>query len=88
MMEDFLNKPHQENNNLNMETEINITLTTRESAILEYICEGETNTEIAKKLSIGLKTVEGYKTKLLAKTNTRNSAHLVMYAAMHGLIEV
>jgi len=87
-MEEVLNKQYQQNNNLNMQNELKITLTNRESEILEFICEGETNTEIAKKLSISSKTVEGYKTKLLAKTKSRNSAHLVMFAAKYGLIKV
>ncbi len=87
MMEEISSKPHQDNN-VRMETKVEVILTKREKEILNYICEGATNTEIAKKLSISVKTVEGYKTKLITKTKTRNSAHLVMYAAIHRLIEL
>jgi len=65
-----------------------IILTKREKEILNYIADGHSNSEIAVKLLVSKKTVEANKTKLLAKTNSKNSAHLILQAAINNLIEI
>ena len=65
-----------------------IVLSKRETEVLQLICNGYTNSEIAEKLHISPKTVDNHRTNLLQKTNTKNSAHLVMYAIKNHLIEV
>lgn len=65
-----------------------IKLTDRESEILQLVCSGLSNAEIGEKLFLSQKTVEGHKTKLLQKTNTKNSAGLIMFAIKNGLISV
>ena len=57
-----------------------------EKDVLYLICNGFTNKEIADKLFISAKTVDRHRTALLQKTETRNSAHLVMYAIQNKLI--
>lgn len=61
-------------------------LSQRESEVLQEICNGASNNEIADKLHISPKTVKGHRTNLLAKTGSRNTASLVMYAIMHNLV--
>ena len=65
-----------------------IVLSKREIEVLQLICQGFTNAEIAEKLYISPKTVDNHRTNLLSKTSTKNSAHLVMFAIKHHLIEV
>jgi two-component system response regulator DegU len=62
-------------------------LTSRELEILRLICEGRTAAEMADRLFISRRTVEGHRQKLLEKTSAPNSAGLVVYAARHGLLD-
>jgi len=62
-------------------------LSKRESEVLQEICNGLTNEEIADKLFISAQTVKGHRSNLLSKTNCRNSASLVMYAIKNKLIK-
>ncbi|MBN1116589.1 MAG: response regulator transcription factor [Bacteroidales bacterium] len=76
---------HDGTNNINQGK---ILLSKRESEVLELICTGNTNSEIADKLCISPKTVDNHRTSLLQKTETKNAAHLVMFAIKNHLIEV
>lgn len=64
-----------------------VEFTPREEEILLLICEGRTAAEIADKLFISRRTVEGHRQKLLEKTSAPNLAGLVVYAARHGLLD-
>lgn len=64
-----------------------VKITQREEEVLNLICNGYTNKEIAEKLFISVKTVDRHRTSLLQKTETRNSAHLVMYSIRHKLVD-
>lgn len=66
----------------------NIAISKRESEVLELICKGFTNIEIADKLNLSPKTIDNHRTNLLFKTETKNSAHLVMFAIKNHLIEI
>lgn len=66
----------------------NNLLSSRELEVLAEICNGLTNPEIAKKLHISPDTVKGHRSKILSKTNCKNSASLVVYAIKHKLIEI
>jgi DNA-binding NarL/FixJ family response regulator len=65
-----------------------VQLSPREKEILMLICQGYSNNEIGEKLFISPKTVDNHRTNLISKTGTRNSAHLVMFAIKHNLIEI
>lgn len=64
------------------------SLTKRETEILQLICEQQTASEIAEKLFISRRTVEGHRTNLLQKLNCRNVAGLVAYAIQNQLVQV
>jgi two-component system response regulator NreC len=59
----------------------------REMEVLGLISEGFTNSEIGDKLFLSKRTVEGHRLSLIAKTGCRNSAALIKYAVMHGLVK-
>jgi len=61
-------------------------LTHREYEILSLIAEGLTNCEIAEKIFMSRRTVEGHRSNLLKKLHVKNSAELVKCAYNLGLI--
>ena len=63
-----------------------IELSRREVEVLVLIAEGFTNQEIADKLFTSKRTVEGHRQNLIDKTSTRNTAALIRYAIVSGLI--
>ncbi len=63
----------------------NSPLTAREKEILELICQEYTTQEIADKLFLSGRTVDGHRNNLLEKTGARNTAGLVIYALRHEL---
>ncbi|MBN2213782.1 MAG: response regulator transcription factor [Bacteroidales bacterium] len=65
-----------------------LSLTRREKEILQLICDGFANKDIAKKLSICERTVIGHKSNLLSKTGCRNTVALISYAIKNKLVEV
>ena len=66
----------------------NVQLTKREIEILQLVCKEHTTEEIAEKLFISVKTVNGHRNNLLQKTGCRNVAGLFNFAIKHKLIEV
>jgi two-component system, NarL family, response regulator NreC len=63
-----------------------IQLTRREEEILRLVCQQHTAEEIAEKLFISVKTVNGHRNNLLQKTNSRNVAGLVVYAIKNNVV--
>lgn len=63
-------------------------LNEREIEVLKLICEECSNTEIADKLFLSVRTVEGYRTRLFEKIGSRNIAGLVIYAVKNGIITI
>jgi len=63
-------------------------LTEREKEVLQLICEQYTAPEIANKLFISPRTVDGHRNNLLQKLNCRNTAGLVVYALHHQLVHI
>lgn len=66
----------------------NIDLTRRETEILTMICQGLSNTEISDKLCLSIRTIEGHKSNLFAKTGVKNSISLVIYALKNHLVDI
>ncbi len=64
------------------------TLTKQEKEIFQLVAEGNTTQEIATKLSISPKTVEGHKTNFMAKLGLHNRYELIKYAVRKGIIHL
>jgi DNA-binding NarL/FixJ family response regulator len=62
-------------------------LSDREFQTLTMIASGKTVSEIARELSLSVKTVSEYRTRLLAKMNLKTSAELTHYAIRNQLVE-
>jgi DNA-binding NarL/FixJ family response regulator len=63
-------------------------LSKREKEILMKICEGLSNQEIAEALFISKRTVDKHRANLLGKTNSKNTASLILFAIRNKLIEI
>jgi DNA-binding NarL/FixJ family response regulator len=64
----------------------NPPITPRERDVLNLMAEGFTNSEMAKKLFTSVRTIETRRKNLLIKTGTTNTATLIRYAVLNGLI--
>jgi PAS domain S-box-containing protein len=65
-----------------------VKISKREKEILELICKGLTNSEIAEKLYISNRTVDNHRANLLEKTETKNTAELVTFVIINKLVEI
>jgi len=62
--------------------------TPREVVVIGLVCSGLTSPEIAARLGISIKTVEGHRTNLFQKTGVRNSTELVLWAVRHEYLTI
>jgi DNA-binding NarL/FixJ family response regulator len=62
-------------------------LTQREDEVLKLISEGLSSKEIARALTISIKTVENHRANILSKLGMRDRTQLTRYAIRAGLIE-
>lgn len=67
---------------------VNEELTEREDEILLLICKGLTNNEIADRLGLSKRTVDKHRENLLMKTQSKNTANLVIYAIKNGYLKI
>lgn len=63
-------------------------ITEREMEVLRLIAEGYTNLEIADKIFLSKRTIEGHRQNLIDKANVKNTAELVKFAFQNGLLQV
>jgi DNA-binding NarL/FixJ family response regulator len=63
-------------------------LTERELEVLLLICKGLTNNEIADRLVLSKRTVDKHRENLLLKTQSKNTANLVIYAIKNGFLQI
>jgi DNA-binding NarL/FixJ family response regulator len=64
-----------------------INLTDRERAVLKFLAQGLSNSQIATNLFLSPRTVEKYVSNLLGKTGTSNRVELLRFAMENNLIE-
>lgn len=62
------------------------SLTPRETEIVQLAVRGYSNHDISERLSISVKTVEGQKSKIMAKLGLSSRPELFDYAAAHHLV--
>jgi DNA-binding NarL/FixJ family response regulator len=78
-------------NNLKSSTksrEMQAELSEREMEILILICQGLSNQEIGDKLFISKRTVDKHRANILEKSESKNTAQLVVYAIKNRLVEL
>jgi DNA-binding NarL/FixJ family response regulator len=63
-----------------------LVFTDREKEIIRFICQQLTAQEIADKVFLSKRTVEGHRTKILEKMNVKNTAGVVIYALKHRIV--
>ncbi len=63
-------------------------LSEREMEILILICQGLSNQEIGDKLFISKRTVDKHRANILEKSESKNTAQLVVYAIKNKLVEL
>jgi DNA-binding CsgD family transcriptional regulator len=63
-----------------------ISLTKREGEILQMIVSGQTNKQIAQRLSRSERTIEFHRNRLMRKVGAHNAAELVKSAMIMGLL--
>jgi DNA-binding NarL/FixJ family response regulator len=62
------------------------TLTPRELEVLQLICDGLSNREIASRLGLSANTIAVHRARIMNTLGVHKTAELVMYALQHGLI--
>lgn len=76
-------------NNLNQEHEgaLHKTLSDREFQTMTMIASGKTVSDIAKELSLSVKTISEYRARILLKMKLRHNAELTHYAIKNQLVD-
>src|SRR5690606_1329149 len=64
-----------------------IDLSSREIEVLNLIAQGLTNHEMSEKLCLSKRTIEGHRQSLIVKTGSRNTAALIRYAVLNGIVQ-
>ena len=65
-----------------------VQLKDREIQFLKLICEEITYKEIAARMFLSPKTIDGYRDALFEKLQTKNRIGLVIYAIKHKIYEI
>jgi two-component system, NarL family, invasion response regulator UvrY len=65
-----------------------LTLTEREIEFLNLVCTELTYQEIAVKMGLSARTIDGYRDSLFVKLNTRTRVGLALYAVRSGIVKL
>jgi DNA-binding NarL/FixJ family response regulator len=65
-----------------------LQITKREMEVLQLVAEGFSNQEIADRLFISKRTVDGHKNNLIVKTGSKNMVDLLVYSIKKGLVKI
>jgi DNA-binding NarL/FixJ family response regulator len=72
---------------IDTEKPLHETLSDREYQVMCMMASGKTLTEIADNLSLSVKTISTYRSRILEKMDMTNNAQLMHYAMKRGLVE-
>jgi PAS domain S-box-containing protein len=78
----------QNNAMLKPNKDTDFKLSKREMEVLKLICKGKSTSEIAEHLFLSQRTIESHRSKLLSKTNFKNSAELIIHALRQGIVTI
>jgi DNA-binding NarL/FixJ family response regulator len=73
------------NSDLNLTVDFNSILSNREKEVMTFIVKELNSSEIAEKLFISKRTVDGHRKNIINKLNLKNTAGLVKYAIQNGI---
>ena len=65
-----------------------IEFSDREIDVILLICDQLTNKEIASRLNLSIRTIEGYRDRIQEKIGARNSAGIVVYAIKNNIYQL
>lgn len=65
-----------------------VAFSEREKEIIKMICLEMSNKEIADKIFLSVRTVEGHRFNILEKMGVKNSVGMVIYALKNGIIDL
>jgi DNA-binding NarL/FixJ family response regulator len=74
--------------NKQVKNSLNVEFTSREIEVLQQICLGLNNEEIAEKLFISPKTIKSHRSNLLGKTGCKNTPTLILYAIKNNIVQI
>jgi len=74
--------------NKQVKNSLNVEFTSREIEVLQQICLGLNNDEIAEKLFISPKTIKSHRSNLLGKTGCKNTPTLILYAIKNNIVQI
>ena len=63
-------------------------LSARETEVLQLICEGLSNRDVATRLSLSVNTVAVHRANIMNALGVHKTAELVVYAIQHGLVDL
>lgn len=61
-------------------------LSNREKQVMAYIARELSSTEIAKKLFLSKRTIDGHRKNIITKLDLKNMAGIVKYAIQHNIL--
>ena len=64
-----------------------IDFSAREIEVLQLIAQGLTNLEMSEKLFLSKRTIEGHRQNLIEKTGSKNTAALIRFAVLSGIVQ-
>jgi DNA-binding NarL/FixJ family response regulator len=85
VLEAVQNNAANKNNKQEIPDNMPAKLSNREKQIMELICKEYSNAEMAEKLHLSPRTIEGHRINLLNKTGCRNTAGLVLFAVKYRI---
>ncbi len=63
-----------------------LALSDREREVLAHVAEGHGNKDIAKRLGVGVRTVQTHREHIMSKLNIHTVAGLTRFAVSHGIV--
>ncbi len=67
---------------------VKIDFTDRELEVLKLLCSGLTVSEIADKLFLSVKTIEAHRSKLIIKSESKNTIGLILFAIKNKIVTI
>ena len=65
-----------------------VPLSSREIGVVKLICKEYSNEEIAAKLGLSKRTVEGHRIRIMRKLKKTSAIGVVIYAIKNGLFKI